>query len=125
MKRLLLLLSIGISVCYISCDKNEEEGPGEIYGRWKLLETLSDPGDGSGKYVKTKKDLYATFDRSGTLEGDALPGATSFKILDSVSIQISSKEPDRSLTYRYKVSAKSLWVYPPCFEGCGMHFIRK
>ena len=125
MKRLLLLLSIAISIIYISCDKDDNQGPVELYGKWKLLETLADPGDGSGKYIKTTKDLYVTFDRSGKLEGDALPEAVSFKVLDSVSIKINSRERNHSITYGYKIEGSSLWLYPPCIEGCGLHFIRK
>jgi len=124
MKKLLLLLSIVIGITYSSCKKNTD-GPGEVYGKWKLVETLADPGDGSGKYIKTKEDLSLVLTKSGKVEGDAMLNTESFKVLDSVSIEFKNSNPAQTITYRYKVTNNSLWLYPPCIEGCGFHYTRK
>lgn len=126
MKNLCILLLV-FSVAIFACEKKDPgtDGPGEIYGRWKLRETLADPGDGSGKYEKvTGKTKYLVVDASGTMSGDALPDLQSFKILDSVRIEVFSKTYMKSLPYMYKVSAKTLTLNPPCFEGCGFRFVR-
>ena len=124
MKKLLLLLSIVIGITYSSCKKNND-GLGEVYGKWKLVETLADPGDGSGKYIKTKEDLSLVLTKSGKVEGDAMLNTESFKVLDSVSIEFKNSNPAQTITYRYKVTNNSLWLYPPCIEGCGFHYTRK
>ncbi|HKG08553.1 MAG TPA: hypothetical protein VKB19_18940, partial [Pedobacter sp.] len=51
MKKVMLALLIITAASYISC-KKEGDTAGELYGKWKLTEQLSDPGDGSGKYQK-------------------------------------------------------------------------
>ncbi|RDC54531.1 hypothetical protein DU508_21435 [Pedobacter chinensis] len=124
MKKLLLPLLAILCIFYLSCKKGND-GPGEIYGKWKLTETLMDPGDGSGKYQKVKgKDQYLILEKSGKIEGDVLAEFSTFKILDSVRIEIKAKSNNQALTYYYKVSAKSLTLNPPCIEGCGLRFER-
>lgn len=124
MKKLLFLLSMAVAILCISCEKNIE-GPGEVYGKWKLFETLNDPGDGSGKYVRVKGNQYLVLKKSGNAEGEAMPGVTSFRIIDSLKMEINAGDSNMILIYGYKVSDKHLWIYPPCIEGCGLHFIRQ
>ncbi|TCD07587.1 hypothetical protein EZ449_13685 [Pedobacter frigidisoli] len=128
MKRTSLVM-LFISLMIFACKKNKdtvEDGPGEIYGRWKLTETLADPGDGSGRYMKVKGNpQYLNLERSGQMNGDALSDLQTFKILDSVTMEVYSKSYMRSIPYRYKVSARSLTLNPPCFEGCGYRFVRE
>ncbi|WP_316734602.1 hypothetical protein [Pedobacter aquatilis] len=125
MRKLILLFGITFSIIHFSCKKLASDGPGEIYGKWKLTETLMDPGDGSGKYKKVKENLFLTFDKSGNVNGDAAPELQKFKILDSVSIEFTSKNYSIPLTYRYKVTERTLTLNPPCIEGCGLKFIRQ
>ncbi|MFC4211894.1 hypothetical protein ACFOWA_11915 [Pedobacter lithocola] len=127
MKRIVFsLMAITIFISYTSCKKNGiDDGPGELYGKWKLTETLSDPGDGSGRYIKVKGDKYLVMSRTGKMEGDALPDLSDFKILDSLTMEVTSKTYNRTLQYRYKATANTLTLNPPCFEGCGFRFIRQ
>lgn len=127
MKKFILpLIMIALFISYTSCKKNSvSDGPGEVYGKWKLTETLSDPGDGSGKYIKVKEDKYLIMSRTGKMEGDALPDLSAFKILDSLTMEVTSKTYNRTLPYRYKATANTLTLNPPCFEGCGFRFIRQ
>ena len=128
MKKLLLLLSgylVCLSATLVSC-KKEKDGPGELYGKWKLTETLQDPGDGSGKYIKVNGEAkYLTIDKSGKFQGNALPDLDNFKVLDSIRMEVTSKTYDKPLVYYYTISEKSLTLNPPCIEGCGYRFIRK
>jgi len=125
MKKVLLTLLIIISGLYMSC-KKDQNGPAEIYGTWKLTETLADPGDGSGKYIKAKgATKYITFDQSGDVSGEAMPDITSYKVLDSTRIEITSKNYSQKLVYWYKLNSTTLEINPPCIEGCGFRFVRK
>jgi hypothetical protein len=125
MKKLYLLLLI-FSLAYLGCKKEKEDGPGEVYGTWKLTETMNDPGDGSGKYMKVKGDSkYVTLERSGDITGDALTDFHRFNVLDSARIEFLTKASQEKIIYYYKVSAGSLTLNPPCIEGCGLRFVRK
>ncbi|WP_426328524.1 hypothetical protein [Pedobacter sp. R-06] len=132
MKKVLLILLSLASIVYVSCKKNNNngsnnDGPGEVYGKWKLTEVMEDPGNGSiGKYQKVSGQVkYLTLDKSGKFEGDAMPELLTYKILDSVKMEVTNKNYNQTLIYRYKVSAKSLQINPPCFEGCGYRFVRE
>lgn len=132
MKKILLLLLATVCIIYVSCKKNtmDKDGPGEVFGKWKLTETMFDPGDGSGKYKKVTGDAkYLTLDKSadkaGKFSGNAVPDLYAFRILDSVTMEVFSNTYKTPSTYRYKVSAKYLQLNPPCIEGCGYKFVRE
>ena len=126
MKKIILMLSIVSTILYTSCKKNVD-GPGEVYGKWKLAEQMSDPGDGSiGKYQTFIGNHRLTLTETGLIEGNALPGFKSFKILNDTQLEIHTEWSDIPLIYRYKVTAKSLWLASSgCPHGCGMKFKRK
>ncbi|RZL31548.1 MULTISPECIES: hypothetical protein [Pedobacter] len=123
MKRLTASI-FAISLLFFAC-KKKNDGPGEIYGKWKLTETLQDPGDGSGKYMKVNGPAkYLVLDQTGQISGKAMPELIRFKVIDSVSMEVYGKTYQMPLTYRYKVTAKTLTLNPPCIEGCGFKFVR-
>jgi len=132
MKKILLLLLAFASVIHVSCKKsdNNNDGSSEVYGKWKLTETMFDIGNGKGKYTKVNgKIKYLTLeksaDKAGKFKGDAFPDLFSFRILDSVKMEVYSNTYKMPIVYQYKVSAKSLQLNPPCFEGCGYRFVRE
>jgi hypothetical protein len=132
MKKILLLLLAFASVIDLSCKKsdNNNDRPGEVYGKWKLTETMFDIGNGKGKYTKVNGEIkYLTLeksaDKAGKFKGDALPDLYAFRILDSVKMEVYSNTYKMPIIYQYKVSAKSLQINPPCFEGCGYRFVRE
>jgi len=129
MKQILLLLAIVTII--VSCKKsdNNNDRPGEVYGKWKLTETLYDIGNGQGKYTKvTGEAKYLKVEKSGNqagkFKGDAMPNLLSFKILDSVRMEVYSSNYQMPTIFRYQVSANSLELNPPCIEGCGYRFSR-
>lgn len=127
MKKGLLLLFITISGLCFSCKKDRKESaPVEIYGKWKLTETMNDPGDGSGKYIKaTGEPKYLSFDKDGKLGGDALyMDVFRYRIIDSTRIEILYQNYIAPQVYWYKLTAKTLQINPPCIEGCGLRFVR-
>lgn len=128
MKKGLLLLFIAISGLFFSCKKDKATSEAvEIYGKWKLTETMNDPGDGSGKYIKeTGEPKYLSFNKDGKLEGDALyMDVFRYRILDSTRIEILYQNYVSPQVYWYKLTSKTLEINPPCIEGCGLRFIKQ
>lgn len=125
MKRYFLILFLSISsICLSSC-KKDSEVQGAIYGKWKLTETLADPGDGSGIYRKvTGKSKYITFQHDGKLSGDALGDLYAFEIVDETTLKVYTQNYVSPMTYRYQVTGKQLVLNPPCIEPCGFKFER-
>lgn len=124
MKKLQLTLFIGLVLSIASC-KKENNGSKEIYGSWKLTATRNDPGGGNSVYIKVSENKYATFDTDGNIKGDAMPELISYKILDSVRMEVKSKIYADPLIYRYKITSNALELNPPCIEFCGLRFVRK
>ena len=126
MKKVCFTLLMITLVILVSCRKDRKDGPGEIYGTWKLTETMSDPGDGSGKYQPVKGDAkYITIEASGTITGEAIPDALTFKVLDSMRLELNLKGNTRPAVFWYNVTSNRLTLKPPCIEGCGWRFIRQ
>lgn len=128
MKKGLLLLFIAISGLFFSCKKDKAKSEAvEIYGKWKLTETMSDPGDGSGKYMKvTGEPKYLSFNKDGKLKGDALSLETfRYRILDSARVEILYNVYLPPTIFTYKLTSKTLSLHPPCIEGCGLRFVRQ
>jgi hypothetical protein len=124
MRKLALILLAITTFFYIAC-KKESSKESTIYGKWKLTETLADPGDGSGKYMPVKGAAkYVVLEESGKISGEAFPEAISFKIVDSIRLEITFKDRKEPASFRYKVSGSILEINPPCIEQCGLRFRR-
>jgi len=63
-KILFILLTVGI---LYSCDNDNFNSDTELVGNWKLIEVLSDPGDGSGTFNSVESDKIITFENDGTI----------------------------------------------------------
>ncbi len=125
MKNFLLTIAVLCTILLNSC-KKDDQTEGEIFGKWLLTEQLADPGDGSGRYQKVQgPPKTATFNPTGEITGEVFAAPSQFKILDSVRVEITTKNFNQPLIYRYKVTAKELVLNPPCFEGCGSKFRRQ
>jgi hypothetical protein len=96
-----------------------------IVGKWKLSESYSDPGDGSGTWQKADplNPSYLTFNPDGSL--DITPpdiyNPDHYK-LTSDSTMFFYRGSD-SIYMRYSFSETLLSIYPPCIEGCGERYI--
>jgi hypothetical protein len=119
-----LLTGAFICTLLITACKKDDQTTGELYGKWVLTEQYADPGDGSGTYQKVKELKTVTFLTTGETTGEVFEPLTRFKILDSVRLEITTKDVNRPLIYYYKVTAKQLVLNPPCIEGCGLKFKR-
>ncbi|WP_316828890.1 hypothetical protein [Pedobacter miscanthi] len=132
MKKTSLFLLAVIVLLYVSCKKTNKDnnGPVEVYGRWKLTETRFDIGSGNTPYQKVSGQakyltLEKSADKAGKFKGDAIPDIFAFRILDSIRMEVFSNTYKMPSTYYYKVSANTLELNPPCIEGCGYRFVRE
>lgn len=128
-KAIAVLMILGI---FISCKKNSETVTPTLVGKWKLVEILSDPGDGSGTYhsVSSNKTLEFKSDSTVISNGSLCsfdvdaqnPGTGTYTLSDNT--MSSSGCGDLPLKIRFEISGSTLIVYYPCIEACGAKFIK-
>jgi hypothetical protein len=102
-----------------------KSGNATLAGKWKLVESLADPGDGSGKWLPVTTSTQLLLNANGTTGGTAFPNYVSYAIKDSVTLTFS--QSDKTIqNYRYKISHDTLSMSPDgpirCFEPCGIRF---
>ena len=121
MKQLLLIAILILS--QVACQKKSAPVENEsIVGKWRLTESLSDPGDGSGKW-QPADPLHPQFlefrpDGTAVSPGSATVG---YKIIsDSTLLFITDAD---SIPLRYHFTKTTLALTPPCYEACGMHYV--
>jgi len=113
-------------VSFWGCQKKKEspvENEG-IVGKWKLTESLSDPGDGSGKWqpADPAHPKYVEFRADGgVLATEGYP--IGYLLVSDSTMTLRFLGGD-SLPYRYKLTATRLTLNPPCIEACGLHYAR-
>jgi len=64
------------------------------------------------------------FTKDGKVSGNAFDNTTAYKLIDSNHVEFSITGNTSLVTHRYKVTATTLLLNPPCREACGMRFIR-
>ena len=116
-----LTLFLLLSVLFSSC--SQEEGPGiesAITGKWKLIEFLSDPGDGSGVFQPATIDKTITFFSDLTFESSSsmcnLNDGGSQGYYDPETMIITPENCTFQITY--KLENSKLILYYPCKEPC-------
>jgi hypothetical protein len=98
----------------------------DLLGEWKMVESLVDPGDGSGVYQPVEGNYTLTCYADSTVHfnyavcfeerGDEIKEG----IFSSDSISITNC----GFSYGYELSRETLFLYPPCIEPCGLKFIK-
>ena len=131
MKNFFKLMPILCLFLAASCSK-DNTGRDETLtgGKWKLSETLSDPGDGSGKWrhVSEKSRIdNIIFKDNGELEWDLYGDFKTYAIKDSVTLSLI--RADKSVqTYFYEVKDGKLTMSPReparCIEACGSKYVK-
>lgn len=136
MKHILLL----ITIIFISCTSDDSKPTDEtgLIGKWKLIEQLADPGDGSGTFQPIVSDRSITFFKDGTLEingelcfmssevGDRETGSYKL-IMDSDTQNDGEITPNICSSRSAKVYfdlpvSGNLILWYQCIEGCGQKF---
>lgn len=129
MKYFAYLLLAAVMLLAPSCRKDgASTGNASLTGKWKLVESLNDPGDGSGKWLPVTNSTGLDLNADGTMSGTTFPIYVSYVVKDSVTLTFS--QSDKTIqNYRYKISHDTLSMSPAgpimCFEACGIRFKKK
>lgn len=132
MKILTLLAISCLLLAFSSCQKECDRKKG-IVGKWKLIEEVYDPGDGSGTFQSIESDKTIKFCQDGTFEANGEvcfmgteSGSTHTGTYDTSTNTIS---PDNCISMMpmsigYSVSGNRLIISYPCNCGCQQKYKR-
>lgn len=125
MKRAALFLMLCM-VVLVSCSKSDANcaDKGAVTGTWKLVETLADPGDGSGKWQPASASLTLTFHPDGAIGGDAFPQARRYEVASNTNLRFTFAD-GTFINYNYALTETTLTLSGGgCIEACGAKFIK-
>ncbi len=124
MKQIIILSLIAGLFLNTSCSKQDPKEI-DLVNKWHLIETLADPGDGSGVFQKVESDAIIEF-----FEDNTVRYSNSFCQGDnSVNTAIYSNSEnkiypdcDPGLFLEFKIEGDQLIIYYNCIEGCAEKF---
>ena len=139
MKNLFLILAtIGIIYSCSNDDENQNVVDPQLIGKWKLIETFEDPGDGSGTYQSIESEKTIEFFNNGTFAisgslcqlstsaGEITMGNVRNSNYSDNNILVSNEQCDpdnQSAEYRLSIDNSDLIIsYTACFEGCAQKY---
>ena len=119
----------------LSCseDNSRKSETNEFLGKWKMTETLIDPGDGSGTYVPVSGEYFLEFFPNGTvgtnymlctLSGTNTGSYTSPYFAEEQYIQSQTCNANQDFQIYYQMDGENLILYYPCIEACQVKFMR-
>lgn len=129
MKKILSLLTL---LVLMACEENKEvviakDAPTTndgLIGKWKLVESLSDPGDGSGTFqpVTERERQVLEFKANGTLLINSSP--MRYELLPNQYVKITSTDGKNEFRWRYdNLTPSSLTFNYQCIEPCAGKYI--
>lgn len=121
MKGIRVILLFAISIVISSCEKEPE-----LVSKWKLIETLADPGDGSGQFQPVESDKTMEFFADGTVVSNGILCQMSVESGNNSTGTYSELEmnitPDNCginpFVVLYEIQESHLVLSYPCFEPC-------
>ena len=131
MKKPIYIFGWCLATLIFSCSKHSNqatENNPSLLGKWILVETLADPGDGSGKWTATDKPnyYYLQLNADGTVETNCFTGfggARSFKSASDSTITFTYAN-GQTIKNGYQKTNSSLTLTGGCIEACGSKFTR-
>ena len=132
-------IAIILAVLLFSCTSKEAEPvieSEELLGKWKVIEVLQDPGDGSGAFEPATYNRTVEFFSNATLNASGTlcymgtennPSSGTFKLTSSNETDINHDgeiKPNDCNFNEAKIyfditSNGKLILWYPCIEGCG------
>jgi len=120
-----------LATLIFSCNKGSNhptDDKSSLLGKWILVETLQDPGDGSGKWtaVDQQNYYYLRLNTDSTVETNCftgLGGAKKFRAVNDSVINFIYAN-GQTMINRYLLDNSSLTVTGGCYEPCGSKFVR-
>ena len=129
----ILLVALILSSCTTTDDKNYNKN---IASKWKLIEQLSDPGDGSGVFESVQSSRTIEFYNDGTVRSN---GELCFMSYEAGNVHLGTYSDTEDnidfdgeiipegcefegikIYYQFEDSNLILWYL--CIEGCGQKF---
>ena len=114
------------TLLFLGCSSDDLDGT-NVVGKWKLVQVLTDPGDGSGVFVDVQSNKTITFLRNETFSsnanlcffGSVTPVTTEgvFSAEDEM-IYPTTCESFARVGLTYKIENDALIVYYQCIEAC-------
>lgn len=123
MKQAVLFLLLCSAVLF-SCSKSDSNVVTKtpLPGAWQLVETLSDPGNGSGMWQPAPESLLLTFTTDGRIEGTAFPQARRYVVTSDKNIRFIYAD-STFINYNYTLANTTLVLSGGgCIEVCGLKF---
>ena len=139
-KYLFIALLVFISSCSSDDNKAKDEDESGVVGKWKLIEQLADPGDGSGTFQSIESERIITFFKNGIVEingvlcfmtsetGDKETGSYSLTSDNAADTTYDGEIfPNTCSSSFSKVffdlpTSGNLILWYTCIEGCGQKF---
>lgn len=129
MKTLLYIAVFLSPVLFADCNKtsNTSDAPNvSLVGKWMLIETLADPGDGSGKWKPVDKPDYyfIKFNADNSIESNTygrLSSIRQYKVLSDSTVNFLYTDGTTATLY-YNISNVYLTITGGCIEACGSKF---
>lgn len=104
-----------------------------LVGKWKIVEYLADPGDGSGTYHEVKSELAHTieFKENGefvekkAVGQSSVPLFNAYKVLDDKRIELIpiDKTSPSHIWYYSDLSASKVTLGYGCIEACSGKYV--
>ena len=119
MKRSSLIIAL-LLLIFISCSKNSNstaQKPLTLIGKWTLIESLADPGDGSGRWMTVDKAnyYYIQFNTDNSLQGNIF-NAIQYKIVNDSIVNLIIVN-NATATRGYKIVDSYLTLTGGCIES--------
>ncbi|MDP4662626.1 MAG: hypothetical protein NWS74_03095 [Salibacteraceae bacterium] len=121
-------IAILTALAVISC-KKKDDVESELYGTYKLIETLADPGDGSGTFQPVSSDKTVTLYNDGTITSNGelcrLNTETGTSTAGTYSFTDSTISSSDCTTFGFELSGNTLILNYQCIEACRGKFLKQ
>ncbi len=139
MKPVVICLCVFLFSELFSCTKSPEsktvltEPNASLTGQWKLIETLVDPGDGSGTWHSTDSmGYYIQFNADSSFDNNFInnfvPSVYSnmikYSVINDSIINFIDSAANVYNRY-YTIKEDTLNITGGCYEACGSKFIKE
>ena len=109
----------------LACTKSADNNS-SIIGRWKLTETLADPGDGSGIWMPATTNYIIQFNEDSTAyENPVNPyrNVNRYSVINDSTLTLFYST-GTSFSYHFKIESNTLTIMGGCIEACGTKYKR-
>jgi hypothetical protein len=109
----------------LACTKSADNNS-SIIGRWKLTETLADPGDGSGKWMPATTNYIIQFNEDSTAyENPVNPyrNVNRYSVTNDSTLTLFYSN-GTSFSFYFKIESNTLTITGGCIEACGAKYER-